>query len=124
MEKILGLFETYPPEYDLGQVFFVLSAAVLSLFITYLFIKSLPYLKPIKIAKKAEERFQLDLSNPKETAYRITFLIHKYSTPYNKELLERLERFKYRKNVEDLDKDTLDLISKFMEYVRKNNGRV
>ncbi|WP_096999452.1 hypothetical protein [Persephonella hydrogeniphila] len=124
MEKILSLFETYPLEYDFSQIILILFLTAFFLSVIYFFIKVPLYLKPLKNIKKTEKPFQLNLSNSKETAYRVTFLIHKYSTPYNEELLKRLEKFKYKKDVDELDKDTIDLISKFMEYVRKNNGGI
>ncbi len=124
MERILNLFDTYPLEYKIGE-FFVPFVILFS--IVFLLTVSFKILKKVKIIKPEftkKEKIRIDPSNPKETAYRLTFLIHRYDTPYNKQLLKRLERFKYRKKVESLDKETLELISKFMEYMRRNYGGV
>ncbi len=124
MEKILSLFDTYPLEYKIGEFF----APFIILFsIIFLLAVSLKIIKKVKIIKPKfpkKEKIRIDPSKPKETAYTLTFLIHSYDTPYNKQLLKRLERFKYRKKVESFDKETLELISKFMEYMRRNYGGV
>ncbi|NPA53500.1 MAG: hypothetical protein GXO21_02405 [Aquificae bacterium] len=68
--------------------------------------------------KKKETQVKINLKNPKETAYTITFLIHKVETPYNEQLLKKLEEYKYKKTVNQLDKETVDLIRKFLEYIK------
>lgn len=45
-------------------------------------------------------------------------MIYNYDTPYNQELLKRLEQYKYRKDVKPLDKETVKLIEQFLEYVK------
>ena len=124
MEKILLLFDTYSLEYKIWDFLIPFFFSILFIFlavITFNLSKKIKLIKP-KFPKK--EKIRIDPSKSKETAYTLTFLIHRYDTPYNKQLLERLERFKYRKEVESFDKETLELISKFMEYMRRNYGGV
>ncbi|WP_456382499.1 hypothetical protein [Persephonella sp.] len=125
MEKIITtLFEPYPLEYNLaGIILFVLGGVSLGVLVFLL--PKIAFRTPsLTFNLKKREETKIDINNPKQTAYQITFLIHKFETPYNSKLLEKLERYKYRKEVESLDSETRELIRQFIEYVRRNYGRV
>ncbi|WP_456466013.1 hypothetical protein [Persephonella sp.] len=124
MEKILSLFDTYPLEYKLGEFFVPFTAGVLILLLVITTFNALKKIKTLKPKFPKKEKVRIDPSNTKETAYTLTYLIRRYDTPYNKQLLKRLEKFKYRKEVESFDRETLELISKFMEYMRRNYGGI
>ncbi len=117
-KKIIDIFHIYPIWIDYFYILsFVLFPFVFFAFV-YLFFK-FPF-KHLKIPSlKKKEKIEINFKNPKETAYRITFLIQRFETPYNKELLKRLEKYKYRKEVKDLDKKTVSLIKKFLIWIER-----
>jgi hypothetical protein len=115
--KIMDLFEVYPLQVNYVLVF--LFFFIPFLFITgfYILLKTLKRF-PLPIKKEKKKEIKINLKNPKETAYTITFLIYKTKTPYNTELLKRLEEYKYKKQVNQLDRETVELIKKFLEYIK------
>ncbi len=94
-------------------IFFILFIP-LSVFILFKFF-------PFKLVKSLfkREKIKINISDPKDTAYKLTFLIYKIDTPYNEELLKKLEKYKYKKKVVKFDKETLELIEKFLEKAKK-----
>ncbi len=115
MEKnIVQLFELYPLEYNFS-VFLYIGVFIVAFFV--LGFVSYRLLSKIKLPS-TKKQIGIDFNNPKETAYVITFMTYKYDTPYNQELIKRLEQYKYRKKVEPLDEETKELIKKFLEYVK------
>ncbi len=121
---LLGIFDTYQLEYNGGGIFLFFTAVVSIAVVVFVLFQIKPDIRKILPVRRIREKITLDLNNSKKTAYQITFLIHRYETPYNKELLKKLEKYKYRKDVDSLDEDTVQLIGKFIEYVRSNYGRV
>ncbi|WP_457621933.1 hypothetical protein [Persephonella sp.] len=117
-------FEIYSIVIDFYPVIVVLSGLIAALILLYYLFKSfrLPVFNVLQ--KEKEEKISLDLKDPKKTAYKVTFLIYKYDTPYNDQLLHRLERFKYRKKVEKLDNETVELIKKFIEHIKEYGHRI
>ena len=116
MERnILQLFEPYSLEYDFS-IFLYIGIAITLLFLVFLIIYRL--FNKLRCFPYSRKKIIIDFNNPKETAYTITYMIHDYNTPYNQELLKRLEQYKYRKDVKPLDKETVKLIEKFLEYVK------
>jgi len=65
----------------------------------------------------------LDYSNPKKAAYDLTF----YGTTFEddserhqkayEDMIEKLEKYKYKKDVEDFDADTLHVINLYKEMI-------
>lgn len=117
-------FEIYSISFDFIQI--ILFFLGLSVFIiSFYFLIRLVKLPSFEFfPEKRRERISINTEDPKKTAYKITFLIHKYDTPYNDQLLKRLERFKYRKKVDKLDRETLELIEKFIEHIKEYGHRV
>ncbi len=122
MNDVIQLFETYPLEIDvLKYLVYFLLAIFLTVFSVLLFKKS--FLLQIKFSLwRKQETFRFDMKNPKKTAYTLTFLTYRYDTPFNEELLKKLEKYKYRKEVSHFDRDTQELIKKFIEYIRQKDG--
>ncbi|ACO03783.1 MAG TPA: hypothetical protein DEP48_06020 [Persephonella sp.] len=117
-------FEIYPIVIDFYQIILIISGLVLLLISFYLIIRFLKLPSFELVPRKREEKISINLEDPKGTAYSVTFLIHRYDTPYNEQLLKRLERFKYRKKVDRLDRETVELIEKFIEYIKEYGHRV
>ena len=113
----MDLFEVYPLQVDYVLVFLFFFIPFLFIIGFYIFLKTLKTF-PFPIKKDKKEEIKINLKNPKETAYTITFLIYKTKTPYNTELLKRLEEYKYKKQVNQLDSETVELIKKFLEYIK------
>lgn len=113
-KNIIQLFELYPLEYDFSIFLYVF------VFVTAFFILGFASFKLFSKVKlpSTKKKTDIDFNNPKKTAYIITFMTYKYDTPYNQELIKRLEKHKYRKQVEPLDEETKELIKKFLEYVK------
>ncbi|QOP43117.1 hypothetical protein FJR45_03800 [Sulfurimonas sediminis] len=69
-----------------------------------------------KRAEHYKKLFSLDCSNPKKAAYDLTFYGATFKDDSERHLkayenmLEKLQRYKYKKNVEDFDTDTLHVI--------------
>ncbi len=105
--SIYGLYIDYSVFFKLFAFLFFLSVVSYTAF---------SLLKRIKPEKK--EEIILDLKKTKETAYKITFLLYKYKTPYNRQLLKSLEKYKYRKKVEDFDNETKKIIIDFLRYIK------
>jgi len=115
--EIFHIFEIYSIQVDYISLVSFLLIPIFFILAFFIFFK---FLKKIDIfhLKKKETQVKINLKNPKETAYTITFLIHKVETPYNEQLLKKLEEYKYKKTVNQLDKETVDLIRKFLEYIK------
>jgi len=124
MEKVIDLFELYPLEYDFTGIFLLLSILSTIFILIGIAVKFKLGFDFTILLKEKKKPVRINLKNPKETAYNITFLIHQFSTPYNSKLLKKLERYKYRKEVENLDSETKELIMQFIEYVRRNYGGI
>ncbi|MDQ7056720.1 MAG: hypothetical protein Q9M89_09835 [Persephonella sp.] len=121
---MLQLFETLPSGNRYCRLCYLYSSFYSFFSINPSVGKKVPY-KNLKLSiTERGEKIKIDFRNPKKTAYTITYLIHRYETPYNTELLERLEKHKYRKEVSNFDKETEELIKKFVEYVKLKNARV
>ncbi|WP_457641733.1 hypothetical protein [Persephonella sp.] len=123
-KEFFSVFDIYTIVIDYLQIFLFLFVSVtllLTIYTTHRFLK-LPI--SIKIRRKKEDHIKIDLKNSKETAYTITFLIHRYDTPYNTKLLKNLEKFKYKKHVENLDEETVQLINNFLEHIREHGNRI
>ncbi len=120
MEKnITQLFETYPLEVDiLGYLFFLWTVIFMLLF-SYVLMRRFSLKLP---AIKRNEKVKIDFSNPKKTAYTVTYLIHKYESPYNRQLLKKLEKYKYRREVSNFDRETKELIKKFIKHINLNDA--
>ncbi len=112
--SFIRVFEVYPIWIEYS-IFLTPVSTFIFLAIVFVFFMYKPFFK-----KQRKNSFRFDFSDAKKTAYQITFLTYKYNTPYNKELLKKLEAFKYKKKVGNLDEETLTLIKKFLEYVKKN----
>ncbi|WP_297455960.1 hypothetical protein [Persephonella sp.] len=112
--NILQLFEPYSLEYDFSVFLYIGGVGILLFLMIFIGYKLFNKLKYFSYSRK---KLIIDFNKPKETAYTITYMIHNYDTPYNQELLERLEQYKYRKDVKPLDEETVKLIEKFLEYV-------
>ncbi|MBK3331607.1 hypothetical protein GWK41_00840 [Persephonella atlantica] len=112
------LFEAYPLEIDIISYLVYAIVFILVLLLFILSVKKFPYRNIKLYGTSKRKEIKIDLKNPKKTAYTITYLIHNYETPYNRELLKRLEKHKYRKKVSSFDRETVELIKKFVEYVK------
>ncbi len=112
--NILQLFEPYSLEYDFSVFLYIGGVGILLFLVVFTSYKLFNKLRCFPFSRK---KIIIDFNNPKEAAYTITYMVHNYDTPYNQELLERLERYKYRKDVRPLDKETIKLIEKFLEYI-------
>ncbi len=121
----LNVFEIYSLHIEFIQtIVFIVLFLVITGFLFFI-LKNIPTLNFPKINKK-DQRTEIKIHphDPKKTAYEITFLIHKIETPYNEELLNRLEKFKYRREVENFDPETIELIKRFIEYVKEYGSRI
>ncbi len=74
--------------------------------------------KHLKIKKEKEALLNL-LNNPKKFAYEFTKKAKKYKNKKNKEFLEeiimRLNEYKYKPVVENIDQKTVEMIKKYLE---------
>ena len=113
--------EEYSFYYLLGGTILVI---FLALAITYLSLKW--YKKRTKYNKRKDyfkQLKKLNLKESKKTAYGITFygILFKDDSPRHSEMFKnitkRLEKYKYKKDVEPLDEDTLGYIELYKEMI-------
>ena len=89
---------------------FLIALILLILFSFYIF-------KKIKLKKEKEDLFRL-INNPKKFAYEFTKKAKKYKNKKNEKLLEEilinLKDYKYKKEVEPIDKNTKEKIKEYL----------
>ena len=89
--------------------------AIIILIITAILIYFLN--KHIKIKKEKKELFSL-INEPKKFAYEFSKKAKKYKNKKNEEILNQilknLENYKYKPKVENIDKNTINLIKKYL----------
>jgi len=97
---------------NIGLILLIISV-LLILTIIFLFIR-----KNLKSKKEKSALFNM-IDNPKKFAYEFTKKAKKYKTKKNEELFKkiiaRLGEYKYKPTVQNIDKETVKLIKKYLE---------
>ena len=115
--QILNKLKPIKPDVAVETTNHFLIIIILSLIIAILIVFFIFYFKNLKIKKEKKELLNL-INNPKKFAYEFSKKAKKYKNKKNEALLEeilnRLTNYKYKKKVENLDKDTLNLIKQYL----------
>ncbi len=100
-------------------IFFIMLATLLTVVVIYWMIKKVSQKREDNRKKILQELQALDLNDPKKVAYTITkkgkiLVKDSSSLKIYEELLRRLAKYKYKKNVAPLDNETKRYIKLFL----------
>ena len=124
MEKLRDIKPLVEIE-DYSFYLYLAAIAAATLFVAlavYLLIKLFTKRKTDRRKELVKELKNVDLSSPKEVAYKFTkigkeLVMDESSYKIYTELIKRLARYKYKKEVPDIDKETMEYIKLFLKVV-------
>ena len=116
MNELLKL-KPIKPNVPIKENFFNLNYIFLLIGIVLIIVIAFYLKKYIQIKKEKKELFNL-IHNPKKFAYEFTKQSKKFQNKKNsmllKEILIRLQEYKYKKEVKDIDEETKNMIKRYL----------
>jgi len=111
MNDMFSLEKVIIEPIDSNLILIILLSIVTIILVIFLFTK-------VKFANKKFNLNEIDLSNPKEAAYKLSEYADLYAKDsiYYNDLKKELSKYKYKKNVPNFSKKTLEIINKLINY--------